>query len=1166
MAIGGRSLGAAVLATKLDTSGLRSGFQQARSEAQRGVADIGRDLQRTGTILTATLTAPIVGFGAAVLSAAGGFESSMNRVRVLSQATGSDFERLQEQARELGATTIYSASQAADGMSFLAMAGLEVDEIYGAMPATLNLAAAAQLDLATAADIVTNVMTGYRIEVDGLENSVDVLTTAFISANTDLNQLGQAMSYAGPVASGLGVSFEEATAAIGMLSNAGIQGGRAGTSLSRILSILSTDGEKLGIAIYDAAGRMRPFADILEDIERQGLSSAEIMDFFGQRGGPGMLALLSQGSGALRDFADDLSDVGGTAEEVAKTQMEGLRGAVVELKSAFEGLLISFGIEGGLLGVAQGGVEILTNVVRWIDGWSNTSKQLAIAIGGILAVSGPFLVFLGTLGRAVPLVTTGVQLLRGAFLPFLGPAGLLVGMATGVLALINRLDEVPRAARDVNRALASGDSASVVTALDALIEKTHGGARPALEALRADLIQTGDVSVEQAQRIAMATAQATLEGPRRFLGLSIGGPSRLRDALAQAGAASGNYRLTQDIEAALSNNDLITAINLLNDALVVAAETDWIDDRAVRAIQDFTTEVRNISAIGLPATVTDPGTSVGAPSTRAPASFTGAGVGTGGTTAAAEAVVTATVDSVFADLAAAGLRSLNITTRLIASGVDEEEARTEDLRTRLRLVREARSELLENHYDEVSDAELEYLTTREQQLLAELEASQEIITAARERWAAAMEADRSGYTAPTPGAPSRALMQDQIDLAMDTLQAMLASGLRFTLEEANAAIEAVTRHAPTSAAQINEWRDTLTGALQTAEEAFNEFPVLMTPPGGWQPTGRAIANQLIEGARERAGEIDFGSPFATLGPVGPSGAARQLSDAAAVAWDTVEALVAAGAPAEEVNAAVEQLTSIMPMTTAEINELTGGAHRLETAIRGALPPLLEAVEAFDEFPTLDRSSITPLPLAGLTPAQRAAGDRFGETALQLGRRSERDRLSDGGLAEARREQEARQQSADTFAETVVDAGFQFTEGLIDAIKSGSVADAFSSAIQAGQSILGAADLGSVSFLGGSIGLGTLLSGGLGIIGALLSGLFGGGRDSIEAERARAGQVRSAPSIHLHIEQNNSLQVESLTDPDSRAAIRRFTDDQLARIIDVVERNILPRLDRMEAAT
>ncbi|HSH40546.1 MAG TPA: phage tail tape measure protein, partial [Arenicellales bacterium] len=201
---------------------------------------VGANVSRTGQDMSMRMSAPIVAFGGFALKAAGDFEQGMNRVQAVSGATGGQLDALREQAKEMGRTTQFSASQAADAMGFLAMAGFEVDEIVGALPGTLQLAAAAQMDLGSAADIVSNILSGYGMEVEELSRVNDVLAKTMSSTNTDLLQLGEAMQYAGPVAAAAGVQFEEAAAAVGLMGNAGIQASMAGTSLrgaiSRILN------------------------------------------------------------------------------------------------------------------------------------------------------------------------------------------------------------------------------------------------------------------------------------------------------------------------------------------------------------------------------------------------------------------------------------------------------------------------------------------------------------------------------------------------------------------------------------------------------------------------------------------------------------------------------------------------------------------------------------------------------------------------------------------------------------------------------------------------------------------------------------------------------------------------------------------------------------------
>src|SRR5690606_26502147 len=171
------------------------------SQAQGVLQDAGQKMQQVGASLTRNLTLPIVALGGAALKAGADFEQGMNRVRALTGATGDTFKALEDQAKRLGATTQFLATEAADAMGFLAQAGFNAEQILGSMEATLNLAAAAQLDLGQAADIVSNVMQGYGLATSEAGRATDVLTQAFSSSNTNLEQLGQAMKYVGPIAS-----------------------------------------------------------------------------------------------------------------------------------------------------------------------------------------------------------------------------------------------------------------------------------------------------------------------------------------------------------------------------------------------------------------------------------------------------------------------------------------------------------------------------------------------------------------------------------------------------------------------------------------------------------------------------------------------------------------------------------------------------------------------------------------------------------------------------------------------------------------------------------------------------------------------------------------------------------------------------------------------------
>lgn len=387
---------------------LIAGLQKIQTELKK-VGDAfkraGKSITDAGKTITTRVTAPILGFGGLALKVAGDFEAAMNQVRAVSGATGDELVKMRELAKELGATTQFSASEAAEAMNFLAMAGMKVNDIIAAMPKTLQLASAAQLDMASAADIVTNILSGYNKPVSELSHVTDVLVKAFTSANTDLRQLSEAMKYAGPTAATAGVQFEEAAAALGLMGNAGIQASMAGTSLrgaiSRMLSAnVQKKAKELGITFTDIHGRLLPLNKILEQLAPHVEDAGLFMELFGQRAGPAFSVLVTQGADALRKLTDELVNSAGTAESIAKVQMEGFNGAIKELQSAFEGLQIAIA-DSGLLKWAT---DFVKAVAQWVQQMSaarpETLKMMTI-IAGLAATIGPLVIGLGLLIQSI---------------------------------------------------------------------------------------------------------------------------------------------------------------------------------------------------------------------------------------------------------------------------------------------------------------------------------------------------------------------------------------------------------------------------------------------------------------------------------------------------------------------------------------------------------------------------------------------------------------------------------------------------------------------------------------------------------------------------------------------------------------------------------------------
>jgi TP901 family phage tail tape measure protein len=380
------------------------GFNRSMRSAKGEVTSFSTDLRSSvrnnaQELQTLGVAAGAMGLAAAagiksVLTSGAEFQGSMNQVRAVTGATGATFDEMSGQARELGASTKFSAGEAADAMYFLASAGFSTSETMSALPGVLQLAAAGNMDLATTADIASNVLAGYGMEVGELGRVNDVLAATFQSTNTNISQLGEAMKYVAPVASEAGIEFEEAAAALGLLGNAGIQGSMAGTTLRGIITgLIAPTGEAadtleaLGINALDSSGKLLPMADILDQLAASGISGAEIFQIFGERAGPGLQVLLREGGDALRDLTDNGLNSAGTAAEVAAIQMEGLQGAVTELGSAWEGLKIAL-FEAGAGDFAEGLVRNVTSVVQALEAMPPAAQNAVMIGGGVTAVVG----------------------------------------------------------------------------------------------------------------------------------------------------------------------------------------------------------------------------------------------------------------------------------------------------------------------------------------------------------------------------------------------------------------------------------------------------------------------------------------------------------------------------------------------------------------------------------------------------------------------------------------------------------------------------------------------------------------------------------------------------------------------------------------------------------
>ena len=402
-----------------DVMGQLNFSQQAQALQEFGsqVADTGRGMMSfAGNAL------------GGILSAGGDFEAAMNSVAAVSNLDlNSDaFTQLSARARELGSTTQFSATEAAGAMQMLAMAGFETNDVLGSTSGVLALAAAGNLDLASAADIASNVLSGYAPALDQslskseqLAGVNDILANTFTNSNTSLTELGDGFSYAAPIASSLGVSFESAAASLGVLSDSGIKGSRAGTNLAGALTKLSAPTGRAKEALEAINFSLQDFQDESGNLDLSGMLGAlreareagdldnnAMRDIFGLENQAGA-GILIENLERINELTASNSNAGGVASQVADTQMQGLQGAIKLFESAREGLMIALA-DSGILGVftnlvqgVAGFVQALSNLPSPVLGVVTGVLALVGAIGAVLVIGGSILALIGGIGAGI---------------------------------------------------------------------------------------------------------------------------------------------------------------------------------------------------------------------------------------------------------------------------------------------------------------------------------------------------------------------------------------------------------------------------------------------------------------------------------------------------------------------------------------------------------------------------------------------------------------------------------------------------------------------------------------------------------------------------------------------------------------------------------------------
>ncbi len=396
---------------------------QKLTKIRDAATDFGKAAQDVGKSMSKKLTAPILGAGGIVSKFAMDFDSEMSKVKAISGASGDEFDQLRNKAREMGAKTKFSATEAAQAMSYMAMAGWDNKQMLDGIDGIMNLAAASGEDLALTSDIVTDAITAFGLSADDSAHFADVLAATASSANTNVAMMGETFKYAAPIAGTLGYSVEDTALAIGLMANNGIKGSQAGTALRSGLTRLASPTkevekgmEMLGLSIEDVQGKpldetLRIFRNSFKDLDGTQQAQAASL-IFGKNAMSGMLGIIQASEGDYNKLSQAISGADGAALDMATTMQDNLGGDLEKLKSAAEELAISFGEL--LMPALRDVVDKVRDFVDKLNAMPDSTKQIILDIAAFVAALGPIIWLVGKISSGIGLIAGALAVMQGS--------------------------------------------------------------------------------------------------------------------------------------------------------------------------------------------------------------------------------------------------------------------------------------------------------------------------------------------------------------------------------------------------------------------------------------------------------------------------------------------------------------------------------------------------------------------------------------------------------------------------------------------------------------------------------------------------------------------------------------------------------------------------------
>ncbi|EGQ2940407.1 phage tail tape measure protein, partial [Staphylococcus pseudintermedius] len=435
------------------------------------LTSVGESMKSVGRSMSMYVTAPVVaGFGLAAKKSID-FDDSMRKVKATSGATGKEFNLLRDKALEMGAKTKFSASESAEALQYMSLAGWDTKDMLNGIDGVMQLAAASGEDLAQVSDIVTDGLSAFGLKAKDSSHFADVLAQTSSKANTDVSGLGEAFKYVAPVAGSFGFSVEDTSIALGLMANSGVKASQAGTALKSMMTKLAKPTgeakktmESLGISITDSEGKMLPFRDIMDQLRGSlgGLSkaqqSAAVKTLFGQEAMSGILPIINASDEDYQKLTKSIDNSAGASKRMSDEMEGGIGGSIRKMKSAIESMAISIGdVLAPHIRRAADFLAMLADKFTSMPGWVKTgvvglgvfaaslgpliltTGMFTAALGSIMTTLGPLMTgivkaggLMNFLGTKAPFAAKGLTLVGGAFKFMLGPVRLAIAAVVAI--------------------------------------------------------------------------------------------------------------------------------------------------------------------------------------------------------------------------------------------------------------------------------------------------------------------------------------------------------------------------------------------------------------------------------------------------------------------------------------------------------------------------------------------------------------------------------------------------------------------------------------------------------------------------------------------------------------------------------------------------------------